>query len=350
MKRNKLGAVRVEGGPGLINYRVSYSPNPFFELPPNKLDLKIPENELALITGIANELELASKSPQEVLKTITSFFQNKFNYSLDLSNRAFWTRPLENFLSHSRSGHCEYFATATALLLRKAGIPARYATGYSAQEFSEIENMFLVRERHAHAWVLVFIDGAWRNMDTTPLVWFQNEAESASFFEPLGDLLSRVAFEFSKWRWGERNGGLRKYLFWALMPLIGILIWKLYNRKRPVSLIIKRKKKPEDPLYSGADSDFYLMVDRLNESGLTRYPWEPLSCWMERISKTGLPSSLADSFQSILTLHYRNRFDPRGLSEKNKKALNSQVLLWIEQHKAVGEPIPKGAAPPIKKE
>ncbi|MBT8330725.1 MAG: transglutaminase-like domain-containing protein, partial [Deltaproteobacteria bacterium] len=40
-------------------------------------------------------------------------------------------KNIENFLTRSRSGHCEYFATATVLLLRQAGIPARYARGYS---------------------------------------------------------------------------------------------------------------------------------------------------------------------------------------------------------------------------
>ena len=335
MKRNNLGAVRVKGGPGLINYRVSYSPSPFFDLPPNKFDFKIPEKEMKVITRIAKELKFASKPPHKVLKTITTFFQNKFKYSLDLSNRAFWTRPLENFLNQSRSGHCEYFATATVLLLRKAGIPARYATGYSAQEFSKSEDMFLVRERHAHAWALVYIGGAWRNIDTTPLVWFQNEAKSASFWEPVGDLWSRVTFELLQWRWGEKRGGFKKYSFWILLPLIVILVWKLYYRKRPTRLKVKEKEKAVDSYYSGADSDFYLIVKRLNESGLTRYPWEPLSCWIKRISKAGLPASLADSFQSILTLHYCNRFDPRGLSEMKKNTLKLQVLSWIEQHKTM---------------
>ena len=71
----------------------------------------------------------------------------------------------------SRAGHCEYFATATVLLLREAGIPARYATGFSVQDFSRMENRSVVRERHAHAWVLAFVNGAWRDLDTTPSNW-----------------------------------------------------------------------------------------------------------------------------------------------------------------------------------
>jgi transglutaminase-like putative cysteine protease len=44
--------------------------------------------------------------------------------------------PLARFLLRTRSGHCEYFATATVLLLRQLGIPARYAVGYAVHEAS----------------------------------------------------------------------------------------------------------------------------------------------------------------------------------------------------------------------
>ena len=75
---------------------------------------------------------------------------------------------LSHFLLQSRAGHCEYFATATVLLLRAAGIPARYCRGYAVQEFSKLENRFIVRDRHAHAWTLAYVDGIWTNFDTTP--------------------------------------------------------------------------------------------------------------------------------------------------------------------------------------
>lgn len=65
------------------------------------------------------------------------------------------TTPLSTFLLKNRSGHCEYFATATTLLLREVGIPARYAIGFSVSEFSPLENQFIVRGRDSHAWTLV---------------------------------------------------------------------------------------------------------------------------------------------------------------------------------------------------
>src|SRR5205807_1199702 len=69
---------------------------------------------------------------------------------------------LEEFLLNSRAGHCEYFATATTLLLRAAGVPARYAVGFSVQEWSRLEQRYIVRARHAHSWTLAYVNGGWR--------------------------------------------------------------------------------------------------------------------------------------------------------------------------------------------
>jgi hypothetical protein len=78
----------------------------------------------------------------------------------------------------SRRGSAASPASAgiATVLLRAAGIPARYATGYSVQEGSEIEQRYVVRASHAHAWVLAWVDGRWREVDTTPAVWAQADA------------------------------------------------------------------------------------------------------------------------------------------------------------------------------
>ena len=62
--------------------------------------------------------------------------------------------PLSRFLLKTRAGHCEYFATATVLLLRELGIPARYAVGYAVHETSRQRLRRALRD--AHAWCLVW--------------------------------------------------------------------------------------------------------------------------------------------------------------------------------------------------
>lgn len=116
----------------------------------------------------------------------------------------------------SRSGHCEYFAAATVLLLKTLGIPARYATGYSVHEYSDLEKAFVVRQRHAHAWTLVYLNGSWQDFDTTPASWIAVEEEAASKWAGLPDLWSWFVYTLSKWRWSERSGGAARYIFGIL--------------------------------------------------------------------------------------------------------------------------------------
>jgi transglutaminase-like putative cysteine protease len=99
-----------------------------------------------------------------------------------------------DFLHRSKSGHCEYFATATVLLLRAGGIPARYATGFAVNEKSELENAYIVRTRHAHAWARAWVNGTWINIDTTPPSWLSIEAEDSSVWSAITDWWSWARF------------------------------------------------------------------------------------------------------------------------------------------------------------
>jgi len=95
--------------------------------------------------------------------------------------------PIEKFLVQRREGHCEYFATALAMLLRHVGIPCRLVVGYKTDEWNDVGHYFTVRQLHAHTWVEVFLRpdqvpeflrqgeeeaeyrrGAWLRLDPTP--------------------------------------------------------------------------------------------------------------------------------------------------------------------------------------
>jgi maltooligosyltrehalose synthase len=80
---------------------------------------------------------------------------------------------LAQFLLEEKAGHCEYFATATTLLLRAAGEKARYVVGFSVQEKHPKTGEYLLRGTHAHAWCRVWNEqtGRWINVDTTPPTW-----------------------------------------------------------------------------------------------------------------------------------------------------------------------------------
>jgi hypothetical protein len=328
MAMNQLGDLKVIEGPGLINYQILFGAGASVDSSPNEADLVVPEKERPSIEKIMGSLHFSSKSPRGVLKILGAFFQENFKYSLILNPGKHESTPIGDFLLHTRSGHCEYFATATVLLLRAAGVPTRYATGYAVQEFSELENRFIVRSRHAHAWALVYVDGAWRDFDTTPVSWITQEAEAAPPLEPLYDLLSWCMFKFSSWRWSEREGGISKHMIWLLIPLILLLAKRLSSRNRVRRREKKEEMKARQKSRPGMDSEFYLIEKKLTELGYARHPGETLSAWVRRIEGQS-PADATPVLQSILTLHYRYRFDPKGITSTERSALKSTVNAWL---------------------
>lgn len=113
--------------------------------------------------------------------------QNGFSYTTDFRNisRNRSLDPVEDFFANFRSGHCAYYASSLALMLRSVGIPARVVTGYRGGSRNEFGDHYDVETRHAHAWVEAYIPpadcpqqwkdsdaagefGAWMQLDATP--------------------------------------------------------------------------------------------------------------------------------------------------------------------------------------
>ena len=82
----------------------------------------------------------------------------QFHYSLQGVERDTSIDAIEDFVSNNPRGHCEYFATALALMLRSQGIPSRVVLGYRCDEWHEDQQCYQVRQLHAHAWVEAFLD------------------------------------------------------------------------------------------------------------------------------------------------------------------------------------------------
>jgi len=330
VEKNRLGSVRVDGGPALINYQVCFNQNRSNDSPPNKKDLTVPSKEMPALVQVIDELEPDAKSSREFLDGIDSFFKESFRYSLYQKGEREKRGSISYFLLRSRSGHCEYFATAGVLLLRTAGIPARYASGYSVQEFSRLENRFVVRSRHAHAWVLAYIDGVWQDYDFTPPSWALMEKDAFSFLEILPDLLSWSKFIFSQWRCREGNEEIRKYIIWLFIPLGIFLIFRLYTQRSVKRGTMEQIEESPLKIMPGADSEFYLIEKKITELGFPRDRGETLLSWLARIEESKPGALSTELLYGILPLHYRYRFDPHGLNPEERRVLKSMVDAWME--------------------
>ncbi|MDA0282737.1 MAG: DUF3488 and transglutaminase-like domain-containing protein [Planctomycetota bacterium] len=85
--------------------------------------------------------------------------------------------PVEDFLFNRKQGHCEYSATAMALMLRAVDIPSRLVSGFKGGQASGFSGAFTVEGRHAHAWVEALVEGRWTTFDPTPFARADSVAE-----------------------------------------------------------------------------------------------------------------------------------------------------------------------------
>jgi hypothetical protein len=75
--------------------------------------------------------------------------------------------PIASFLQNRR-GHCELFATSLALAARQLGFASRIVNGYYAGDWNDVGGFLLIRNKHAHSWVEIWLDHQWQRMDPTP--------------------------------------------------------------------------------------------------------------------------------------------------------------------------------------
>ena len=321
MHKNSAGAVRIEG-PGLVVFDALYGPGPRIDSRFDEQDLGVPDNEKAALDQVLSEMRFTSTNLASRLRTMEHYFKEKFRYATwqerpkpaDTNETA-----LSRFLLKTRQGHCEYFATATALLLRELQIPTRYAVGFAVHEKSG--RGYVVRLRDAHAWCLVWNDArqAWQDFDTTPESWVKDEAERKPVFEWLSDFWTWFGFQFTKFRWGQTH--LRRYILMALVPLLLVLLGQIFFRR-------KRQRHRRDPggpdtpmLWPGRDSEFFAIEKKLAARGVPRQANEPLADWLERATRDPALKRMRKPLRELLRLHYRCRFDPPGLSAEDREAL-----------------------------
>lgn len=92
-----------------------------------------------------------------------------FTYTLENPRMAGGVEPVGEFLLRTRRGHCEYSASAMAVICQLNGLPARVVSGYRGGEYNEVGDFYIVRKKHAHAWVEVYVPGFdWIRFDPTP--------------------------------------------------------------------------------------------------------------------------------------------------------------------------------------
>ncbi|MEZ5351282.1 MAG: transglutaminaseTgpA domain-containing protein [Bryobacteraceae bacterium] len=120
------------------------------------------------VAQLARTTTSGARSDLVRARLIEEHLRSRYGYTMELLEREV-PDPISHFLFTRKKGHCEYFASAMALMLRSIGIPSRIATGFQSGVFNPISGWYLVRASDAHSWVEAFLEGyGWVTFDPTP--------------------------------------------------------------------------------------------------------------------------------------------------------------------------------------
>lgn len=131
--------------------------------------LQLPEALDARLGNLATQLTRSAPSALEGAIALEQYLRRAYHYTLDTLSPTQPRTPLSSFLFETRRGHCEYFASALAVLLRTQGMPSRLATGFAAAHYNPLTGYYEVRAWDAHAWVEAYFPAhGWVLFEPTP--------------------------------------------------------------------------------------------------------------------------------------------------------------------------------------
>ncbi|PAV24628.1 transglutaminase [Tamilnaduibacter salinus] len=132
--------------------------------------LRLPASGEARSRQLARRLDRAHDSDRALIRTLMQRFRNQ-PYYYTLQPPAMPDDPVDTLLFDAQRGFCAHYASATAFVLRAAGIPSRIVVGYQGGSPGADNEYLIVRQYDAHAWVEAWIPGAgWRRIDPTAAI------------------------------------------------------------------------------------------------------------------------------------------------------------------------------------
>lgn len=130
--------------------------------------LQLPPYVDARVAALAKRI--TENKPTKFLKAsaIERYLSSTYEYTLQLPLVP-PKDPVANFLFERKAGHCEYFASAMAVMLRTLGIPSRIVNGFRGGLYNDLTGSYIVRARDAHSWVEAYFPAyGWYTFDPTP--------------------------------------------------------------------------------------------------------------------------------------------------------------------------------------
>ena len=253
---------------------------------------------------------------RESLLSLRRYLHENCRYSLDPAMPAI-AEPVESFLFETKTGYCTHFATATVLLARAMGFPARIAFGWSGGRYFSDPNLFVFRAREAHSWAEIYLkDRGWVIFETTPALREEGlpsvapTDEISPYPTNFGDVEKKLN--------GTNTDPLLKVSLWIGVALFALFIGALII-KRPSVLISGDSPVPgflpHSPNYLSAFRSACLAHGHPMPSGCT------LRTHLEKITAP-------DFTVKLLQYHYSVLYGDQPRNKMIEKKLLHQLRKW----------------------
>jgi transglutaminase-like putative cysteine protease len=301
------------------------------QLPPGALDnyLRVPASLTAKVKTLAQQITAGKDTDAAKVEAVVRWLQSTHGYTTNLKRDERIADPLEDFLFVETAGHCEYFASSAAILLRLSGVPTRYVNGFLGGEWNSMRAAITVRENRAHSWIEAYLDNeGWVRVDATPPT--RRPARMGS----LRQLLDSAELFWGRWvveysasqqlilaqRLGHRLGfhgrgylpgrgpmhlTRKQALTVSGICVLAIALWSQRKRLR------RWRKHPEAATarQRGAAPVFriyHAAVARLAASGLPRLAWETPHEYLARVRSSPLEG--ATIFEDLTSAYTAARY------------------------------------------
>ncbi|MBI1966007.1 MAG: DUF3488 domain-containing transglutaminase family protein [Betaproteobacteria bacterium] len=310
---------------------------------PIRRALALPEGFNPRTLELAGTLRAKFPDDRALVGEVLGMFRNE-NFFYTLTPPLLGENPVDEFLFSTRRGFCEHYASAFAVLMRAAGIPARIVTGYQGGEVNQLGDYLIVRQADAHAWTEVwFKDRGWVRVDPTAAVSPLRVESGISAAVPLTDplpLLVRGDFEFlrqmlltwdlmanswNQWVLGYTPERQRQFLAkvgiddatWQTLAAILFCVTGLIVAVLAVLTLRQLRTRVHDPVKIA----YLRFCSKLRHKGLPRDPAEGPVDYANRLERLrpDLSPAVAAITGLYISLRYGTEADVTGLRELRRR-------------------------------
>jgi hypothetical protein len=319
--------------------------------------LALPGDLPPRVVDLAHQWTDGLASNEAKARAIEDHLRREYGYDLKSPSQG-TAQPVDHFLFESHRGHCEFFSTAMAMMLRGVGIPSRNVTGFVGGTWNRWGHYYAVREGDAHSWVEAYLDHpthpGWMTFDPTPPSGAQPLEPRDGFYYLMRDFVEALSQRWSTYVVGY---DLRKqvHLFDEVSRLydkmrsttgvdkgplarltrgrvvVGVLVvgvalgyvaWKRRRRKASTAEE-KRARREDDVRVETAAALYRLLESALHGQGVTRAASTPPLRHAEELCSRRHP--LAGEVLALTNVYLATRFGGVDLSDTTRREFERRV-------------------------